>query len=145
MKKTTVTKLLSILLCFALIAAIALFTTGCDKKNKTTISDSSTVDAVALGQGTTQFNLKVVGMNGKEKLYDIHTDKTTVGEALLDLGMIAGEESNFGMYIKTVDGETVDFDKDGKYWAFYIDGAYAITGAENTEITPHATYAFIAE
>ena len=31
-------------------------------------------------------------------------------------------------------GETVKFEDDGKYWAFYIDGDYAMTGVEKTKI-----------
>ena len=53
---------------------------------------------------------------------EIHTDQETVGAALLELGLIAGEESEYGLFIKTVNGLTADYDTDGVYWAFYIDG-----------------------
>ena len=54
--------------------------------------------------------------------------------------MIDGDMGAYGLYVKTVNDITVDFDKDGKYWAFYIDGEYATKGVENTDITPGATY-----
>ena len=69
----------------------------------------------------------------------------TVGEALLAEGLIAGESSDYGLYITTVNGITLDWEKDGKYWAFYINGEYAQTGADTTEIQEGATYAFKAE
>ena len=37
------------------------------------------------------------------------------------------------------------YDKDGKYWAFYVDGEYAATGVDSTDITAGATYTFKAE
>ena len=46
---------------------------------------------------------------------------------------------------KTVNGMTADYDKDGVYWAFYIDGEYAMTGIGATNITDGAQYAFRME
>lgn len=46
---------------------------------------------------------------------------------------------------KNVNGMTADYDKDGVYWAFYIDGEYAMTGVDATNITDGAQYAFRME
>ena len=46
---------------------------------------------------------------------------------------------------KTVNGMTADYDKDGVYWAFYIDGEYTMTGVDATNITDGAQYAFRME
>ena len=46
---------------------------------------------------------------------------------------------------KTVNGMTADYDKDGVYWAFYIDGEYAMTVVDATNITDGAQYAFRME
>lgn len=46
---------------------------------------------------------------------------------------------------KTVNGMTADYDKDGVYWAFYIDGECAMTGVDATNITDGAQYAFRME
>ena len=46
---------------------------------------------------------------------------------------------------KTFNGMTADYDKDGVYWAFYIDGEYAMTGVVATNITDGAQYAFRME
>ena len=61
------------------------------------------------------------------------------------VGLGAGEDSEYGLYVKTVNGVTVDYDQDGKYWAFYVDGEYAATGVDSTDITAGATYTFKAE
>ena len=60
----------------------------------------------------------------------------------MELGLIAGDDSEYGLYVKTVNGVTLDYDKDGKYWAFYINGEYASTGVDSTDITAGAEYAF---
>ena len=59
--------------------------------------------------------------------------------------LIVGEDGPYGLYIKTVNGITLDYDKDGKYWAFYENGKYAAKGASETEIVSGTTYSFKAE
>ena len=67
------------------------------------------------------------------------------GQALVELSIIAGDESEWGLYVKTVNGITADYNTDGSYWAFYIDGEYALTGVDATEITEGAVYTFQVE
>ena len=47
--------------------------------------------------------------------------------------------------MKTVNGITADYETDGTYWAFYIDGEYAMTGVDATEINEEAVYTFVVE
>ena len=56
-----------------------------------------------------------------------------------------GERFAALIYVKTVNGVTLDYDKDGKYWAFYVNGEYAQTGVDSTDITAGAEYSFKAE
>ena len=151
MQKTTFKKVLSLLIAVVLIAAMALLATGCDG-NKTTDTSSTTptssveaTNATTLGEGASSFDFVVEGVDGKQKNYVIKTDKTTVGEALLELELIKGEDSEYGLYVKTVDGTTLDYDKDGKYWAFYVNGQYATAGVDSTQIAAGETYMFKAE
>lgn len=144
------TLLLLCILCTMLLAAIAWSAVGCtSNQNATetlgeTLGETlaNTAPPIVKGEGATVFALTVTFADQSEKVYEIHTDKTTVGEALLELGLIAGEESSFGLYVKSVDGVVADYDVDGTYWAFYINGEYASTGVDVTTITPGATYAF---
>lgn len=176
MKQTSTTmRLLSLLLCVVLIAAMALTTVGCDTDKNggdatatatekeapaTETSDGSSdteteteteaesVDPSApieKGTGATTFTFVVTLADGATTTYTIHTDKDTVGAALLELELIAGEESTYGLYVKTVQGVTADYDTDKTYWAFYIDGEYAMTGVDQTKITAGATYTFKIE
>ncbi len=136
-------------LCIALIVAAALVAVGCAQepdKGKTPAAEVVIqTDGETLGSGAVSFPLTVVDGDGGEIHAEIHTDKETVGEALEDLGVIAGEETPTGIYVKTVNGITADYDADGAYWAFYIDGAYAQTGVDATPIIEGSSYAFQVE
>ena len=99
--------------------------------------------AIEKGEGQTAFTLQVVGADGQQTDFASHTDEKTVGAALLKLELVAGENSQYGLYVKTVNGVTADFDKDKTYWAFYIDGEYASTGVDSTNIEAGKTYSFV--
>lgn len=144
MKFTSNRKFTSLLLCMMLIVAIAL-TAGCGEKKQESNSAGQEVSTTRLGEGKTQFNLTVVDKEGKETAFEIHTDKTTVGDALLELGLIEGEEGAYGLYIKAVNGITADYNVDQTYWAFYINGEYAMTGVDSTNIEANTTYSFKVE
>lgn len=140
-------KILLGITCTTLIMAMMSFTTGCDNaKNESDSNISSQQgDAQTVGEGKTQFDFSVTDKDGNETQFDVHTDKTTVGEALEELNIISGDESEYGLYVKTVNGITLDFNKDGYYWAFYINGEYAQNGVDSTDIKDGETYAFKAE
>jgi len=139
----------SCILCMVLIAAVALFASGCTEK-KTLKNDSAGItipveSGSVLGEGATQFTFVIVDKDGNETTVEVHTNETIVGKALLGLGLIEGEEGQYGMYTKIVNGISADYDKDGVYWAFYVGDEYAATGVDQTEIEPGATYAFKVE
>lgn len=146
-----------------LIAVTALSITSCKEKENpklptdstssdTTVqkeSDSDTPDTadsslIKVGEGNTEFKFTVFD-GEKETVFLVKTDKNTVGEALLDAELISGEEGAYGLYVKTVNGVTADYDKDGKYWAFYINGEYAMSGVDSTNINEGDSYTFKIE
>ena len=181
MKRISVSKRLTYIICMALILAAVLFAAGCgngaDKKAEgaetgTQVSQAEETDASAedtaaeegsktedasaeesgkaegvsvVGEGNTVFPFTVVDKDGNETEFEVHTDKETVGEALEELGLIAGDEGEYGLYVKTVNGITADYDADGVYWAFYVNGEYAATGVDSTPIAEGESYSFKME
>ena len=174
MRMKQIKKSLSLIFCMMLIVAMALFTSGCnDKKTETPVTQetaSSTVveetaettetegqieesqaeevsesEVTVLGEGETKFLFTVVDKEGTETQFEIHTDKETVGDALLELELIAGEEGDFGLFVKTVNGIVADYDVDGTYWAFYVNGEYAMSGVDSTTIEEGTAYMFKVE
>ena len=145
-------KMKSLFLCMMLIVAMAFTTVGCNNKKESSVEESTAVveetvesEVEVLGEGETMFLFTVVDKDGNETNYEIHTDKEVVGDALLDLELIAGEDGDFGLYVKTVNGITADYDVDQTYWAFYVDGEYAMSGVDATEIEDGVSYAFKVE
>lgn len=106
---------------------------------------SAYTEGTTVGEGENQFAFEVVLEDGSTTLYHVMTDQTTVGAALMELGLIEGDDSEYGLFVKTVNDVTLDFEADGKYWAFYVDGEYATTGVDATDIVPGGTYAFKVE
>ena len=132
-RKRKIYQILSLVLLISLIAAIAISFVACDKPN-----DGG--DEVV----SKTFTFVVKFADGTSKTHVVETTRKTVGEALIDKGLIAGEDGPYGLYVKTVDGQTLDYDTDGMYWAFYVGGQYAPAGVEKTNIVDGETYSFEA-
>ena len=94
----------------------------------------------SIGAGATVFGFTVTFADGMQHIYTVSTNKTTVGDALEELGLISGEQGPYGLYVKVVDGVTADYNDDGSYWAFYADGAYVNSGISETEIDSDVQY-----
>lgn len=129
MKNTKFARILSFVLCLVLVAAMALLSVGCNDNN------------TPAPAGEKEFTLTVTHSDSSEKTFTVKSEKQTVGEALLDEKLVDIED---GM-VFTVDGETVKFEDNGKYWAFYIGNEYAATGVDATNIEDGQTYAFKVE
>ena len=86
------------------------------------------------------FKVVVTDLEGSETTFEYTSSAASVGEALAAEGLIAGHDTEYGLYIDTVNGITADWDNDQTYWAFYINGEYAATGIDGTEITAGTTY-----
>ena len=135
-------KKISVLL---LIAVIMVGFVACGAPEGADIELITVTNGETIGEGETEFPLTITDEEGDQIAITVKTDKTTVGEALVELGLIAGEESDYGLYIKTVNGVLLDYDTDGKYWAFYENGTLASVGVDSTKITEGTIYEFKAE
>jgi len=140
----------SLILSMMLIVAMALCATGCGGKETGVNSESqmggdTQADKTVLGEGAEVFTFTVVDADGNETVFEIHTDEEMVGDALLEHNLIEGDEGAYGLYVKTVNGITADFDVDGSYWAFYINGEYGMTGVDATPVVDGDSYAFKVE
>ena len=144
MKNNSMKKLLSLVLAFVLTAALAL--TGCSgKPAETTEAPQSGGAVTVLGEGAKSFELTIVDKEGVTHPYMIHTDEEMVGYALIEHKLIEGEQGQYGMYIKSVLGQVLDYETDGMYWAFYVNGEYAMTGVDQTPVTADTSYMLKAE
>ena len=150
MKKNGLNKLLALVLALVMVLALA----ACGNKaqdnggagdDANVVTDGTVADGATVGKGATAFTVEVAQLDGTSITFTVNTDKATVGEALLELGIVAGDDTEYGLYVKTVNGVTLDYDMDGAYWAFYINGEYAMTGVDATSIEAGASYTLKAE
>lgn len=131
----------------ALVLALTFVFCSCGENNDSQ-ADTTTDVSVALtdlGSGKSRFVFEVVDGEGNVTSFNVHTDETVVGEALQEYGLISGEEGAYGIYIKEVNGIIADYEIDGTYWAFYVDGEMSMKGADQVEIVEGATYSFRVE
>lgn len=129
------TKSKNLILIITVIASLLLSACGAHDpwQSATYLEDTE------LGEGAKLLTVEVVALDRKV-VFTVHTDCETVGDALSELGIIEGEESTYGLYIKKVNGMRADYDLDGYYWAFYENGQYAMSGADTTAITSGVVY-----
>ena len=143
-------KNLKILICAMLAVLMVAAFTACGAKTDGGSDADSGVsvpvsDGATVGEGETEFPLTITDAEGASITITVKTDEETVGAALQNCGLVEGEDSEYGLYIKTVNGTILDYDKDGMYWSFYVDGAYAVKSADQTEIASGEAFELKAE
>lgn len=133
--KKTITSSVAIIISLVFILCLASCTSDLAK----VWEDATYKEDVTLGEGAKTAIVEVkVGDN--KVTFTVKTDKDTVGAALLEHGLIAGDQGAYGLYVKTVNGILADYDVNQSYWAFYINGEMAMTGVDGTEIVEGAVY-----
>ena len=103
--------------------------------------DATYLSDAEFGEGAKTVKVKVIAED-KSVTFTVKTDAATLGEALLAHGLIAGDEGQYGLYIKYVNGIRADYDLDKRYWNFTKNGEYMMTGADMTEIADGECYEF---
>lgn len=89
----------------------------------------------AVSAGDKTITVEVVHGDESTNTFTYETDAEYLGEVLLSEGLVEGDESEYGLYITTVDGETADYNVNGAYWALYVGEEYATQGADTTPIS----------
>ncbi|MBO5715480.1 MAG: DUF4430 domain-containing protein [Clostridia bacterium] len=131
MKNTIISKLSLVLI---IILMITLTSCNIFNNKKDLWSDAIYKVDTELGVGAKTVIIDVCVKEHSVR-FTIHTDAKTLGEALLEHKLIEGEDSQYGMYIKKVNGIIADYDIDGSYWGFYkYDNEYMMSGVDTTEI-----------
>lgn len=87
------------------------------------------------GTGAVSFCLTVTDLDGTQKEFVVKTDKKNVADALVEVGLVSGENSEYGLYIKVVNGITADYSVDGSYWSLLVNGEMSMVGASSVLVT----------
>ena len=90
--------------------------------------------------GSKGYTVTVVHKDGSVKEFSYRTDAEFLAEALLEEGLVSGEDRQYGLTIITVDGEAAVWDKDNAYWAIWIGEEMAMTGASEIPVYDGSTF-----
>lgn len=134
--KATILPLLSLLL-------VLLLTLAACAPVPASWEDATYRKDATLGEGDTTISVKVTAEE-KTITLTLHTDATTLEEALVAEELVSGDESAFGLYIKYVNGIRADYEKDnGYYWGLKVNGKTADTGASSVLIEEGGVYELV--
>lgn len=87
--------------------------------------------------GSKSITVTVVDNNGEERTYEHRTDAEYLRPAAEEIEglVIEGEEGEYGLFIKSVNGLTADYDTDGAYWSLYVNDEYAQYSMDQQPVT----------
>ena len=94
-------------------------------------------------EGAKTVTVEVIHGDESKKEFVIHTDEETLRGALEQEKLIEGKESEWGLYVLTVDGETAD-EEQQQWWCFNDgEGNMLETGVDSTMIQDGEVYEIV--
>ena len=87
-------------------------------------------------EGTKSITIEVVNKEQETSSYEVQTSAEYLRGAMEEAEGLtfSGTDSEFGLTVDTVNGETADYNTDGAYWAFYVNGEYCNYGVDSQPI-----------
>ena len=80
--------------------------------------------------------IEVIDSAKKSVTYNVTTDAEFLRGAMDDTEGLeySGDESQYGIMVKTVNDELADYDKNGAYWSFTVNGEYSNHGIDTQPV-----------
>lgn len=96
-------------------------------------------------EGSKNITIEVVDDQEQSTVYEISTDAEYLGDAIRETeGLtVEGTEGDYGLMVDTVNGVVADFNVDGAYWAFYVNGEYCNYGMDEQPILDGEAYQIV--
>ncbi|MDE5803161.1 MAG: DUF4430 domain-containing protein [Lachnospiraceae bacterium] len=87
-------------------------------------------------QGHKSITIEVIDNTQSSTVYEVHTDAEYLRQAMEEAKGLefSGTESEYGLMVETVNGVTPDYNVDGAYWSFYVNGDYCNYGVDSQPI-----------
>ena len=94
-------------------------------------------------EGSKTIEISITHKDGTEKKFTLHTDAKYLLDAIRekDENLIQGEQGQYGLYIKTIDGYTCN-ETAQEWWGYTRKGEYVETGVELTPIYDGDSFEF---
>ncbi|MCM1101084.1 MAG: DUF4430 domain-containing protein [Acetatifactor muris] len=86
--------------------------------------------------GSKSITIDVVDDLQETTSYAVTTDAEFLRQAMEETENLSfsGSESAYGMMVNTVNGLTADYNADGAYWSFYVNGEYCNYGIDSQPV-----------
>ncbi len=91
--------------------------------------------------GSKAISVTVEHFEGGNKVFNIKTDAEYLREALDQEQLVAGNETEYGLWVTTVDGETAD-DAKQEWWGYTVNGEFAEFGVDQQPVNDGDAYVF---
>lgn len=87
-------------------------------------------------EGSKAIVIQVVDNEKKTATYDVKTDAEYLRQAMEEADGLefSGAESEYGMMVDTVNGLKADYNVNGAYWSFYVNGEYCNNGIDTQPV-----------
>ena len=93
-------------------------------------------------QGSKEIVVNIDHLNGDDASYTIYTDAEYLRAALEQENLIEGTESQYGLYVTSVDGEAADESKQ-EWWGYSVNGTFAELGVDSQPVADGDVYDFV--
>lgn len=91
--------------------------------------------------GEKNISVTVIHGDGSTKEFNITTDELYLRMAMEPEKIVEGQESEYGLYLTTVDGETADSNKE-EWWGVFKDGKLISFNIDKQPIADGEKYSF---
>ena len=101
-------------------------------------------------EGSKTYTLEVVDDTGSTASYSGRTDAESLSGIMDELvaeGNFTydGSDSEYGLFISTVNNITADYDNDGAYWSIMVNGEYGQYGADSQPVSDGDDFELVYE
>lgn len=95
--------------------------------------------------GNKEITIEVVNKAQESVVYEVKTDAEFLRQAMEDAEGLTftGEESEYGMMVQSVNGETADYNVDQSYWSFEVNGEYCNYGIDTQPVMDGDAFSII--
>lgn len=87
-------------------------------------------------EGSKSITIQVVDDKQEKIIYELNTDAEYFRQAMEQTEGLtfSGTESEYGMMVDTVNGIKADYNENGAYWGFYVNGEYCNYGIDTQPV-----------
>ena len=98
------------------------------------------------GTGQKNIAINVTNSQGETASYKLSTNAGFLKQAMDELSdsdpdfSYSGTTGSYGLMVETINGERAIYDRDGAYWALYVNDEYGRYGADSQPVTDGDKY-----